>query len=124
MAENPPITYKINSSDNEEAYISAIRLEVGDTSTERGIKTDGGNYTDDEIIYIYEAEGQSVGRSAARVCEQMANAWSSVPRTMFGSLFDPRHIGRNFMRQAETLRRQYGYYETESTAFSIAMTRN
>ena len=123
MAENPPITYKINSSDNTELNISAIRLEVGDTETTRGIKPNGKNYTDDEIIYLYDLEGQSIGRAAARICEQMANAWSSVPRTMFGSLFDPRHIGRNFMRQAETLRRQYGYFATESTSFSIAMKR-
>lgn len=123
MAENPPITYKINSSDPTEAYISAVRLEVGDTNVERGIKPDGGNYSDDEIVHIYEVEGNSIGRSSARICEQMANAWSSVPRTMFGSLFDPRHVGRNYMRQAETLRKQYGYYETESTAFSIAMKR-
>lgn len=114
-------TYDISSADANEKIVSQIRLEVGDTSQERGVKPEGGNYTDEELLHIYEVEGESIGRAAARICEQLANAWSSVPRTMFGSLFDPRHVGRNYMRQAATLRSQYGYFETESTSFSISV---
>lgn len=116
-------TYRLDSGDQQELIIAKVRLEVGDTSEERGIKPDGSNYSDSEIWYIYNEEDEVVGRAAARICEQQATAWSSVPRTMFGSLFDPRHVGRNFMRLAERLRRQYGYADTRSSTFSASMKR-
>lgn len=117
------VTYRLESDDLNEVAIAQIRLEVGDTSEERGIKPDGSNYQDDEIIYIYNSEAQIVGRAAARICEQMATAWSSVPRTMFGSLFDPRKITWNFLKQAERLRAQYGVTTTTGTAFSLPTKR-
>lgn len=116
-------TYNLSDTDLDAKHISQIRLEVGDTSQDRGIKPDGTNYTDEEILHIYNNEDEVVGRAAARICEQQATAWSSVPRTMFGSLMDPRHVGRNYMRQAETLRRQYGYTDARSLPFSIPVKR-
>jgi hypothetical protein len=123
MADEIDFTYRLNSSETREAAIAQVRLEVGDNDIERGIRPNGKNYTDDELWYIYELEDSIVGRAAARICEQMATAWSSVPRTMFGSLVDPRHVGRNYMRQAETLRAEYGYTDTQSSSFSIPMKR-
>jgi len=117
------VTYRLESPDLNEQAIAQIRLEVGDTSEERGIKPDGTNYQDDEIIYIYNLEGKVVGRAAARICEQMATSWSSVPRTMFGSLFDPRSIVRNYQRQAELLRNQHGTGTESAMPFSVAMKR-
>jgi len=117
------VTYRLESPDLNEAAIAQIRLEVGDTSEERGIKPDGTNYQDDEIIYIYNLEGKNVGRAAAKICEQMATAWSSVPRTMFGSLFDPRSIVRNYQKQAMLLRNQHGMGAQSAVPFSIAMKR-
>lgn len=117
------VTYRLTSADLNEVAIAQIRLEVGDTSEERGIKPDGSNYQDDEIIYIYETEDSNVGRAAARICEQMATAWSSVPRTMFGSLFDPRKITWNFQKQAENLRMQHGITSATGTAFSVPTKR-
>lgn len=124
MSDETDFTYRLDSADLREQNIAKIRLEVGDTSEERGIKPDGENYSDTEIFYLFTEEDESIGRAAARVCEQQATAWSSVPRTMFGSLFDPRHVGRNFMRQAEKLRRQYGYTDERSATFSASMKRS
>jgi hypothetical protein len=117
-------TYRLESSDTREVAIAQIRLEVGDQNSDRGIKPDGDNYSDEEIWHIYTAlEGQLIGRAAARICEQQATAWSSVPRTMFGSLFDPRHVGRGFMARAKDLRRQYGTTTLGSTSFSVNVKR-
>lgn len=124
MADEVDFTYRLNSSDPREAAIAEVRLETGDNDSERGIRPNGKNYHDTEIWFLYEKEDSIIGRVAARICEQMAMAWSSVPRTMFGSLVDPRHIGRNYMRQAETLRKQYGFTDEQSASFSIRMRRD
>lgn len=124
MADEKEFTYRLNSADPREAAIAAVRLETGDSDPDRGIRPSGKNYKDVEIWFLYGLEDSIVGRVAARICEQQAMAWSSVPRTMFGSLVDPRHIGRNYMRQAETLRKQYGFTDDQSASFSIRMKRD
>ena len=123
MAELNEFSYELNSSDLDIANISKIRLEVGDTDPERGIKPDGENYSDNEILYVFNDEGRIIGRAAARICEQQATAWTSVPRTMFGALFDPRAVASNFMKQAKDLRRKYGSTNAQSTPFSVSMKR-
>ena len=117
-------SYDVESTTAKTLAISKIRLEIGDTSEERGVKPDGSNYTDEEIYLLYQDEDEIVGRTAARICEQLATSWSSVPRTMFGSLFDPRHVGRNYMRQSDNLRKRYGYTNDEASSFSIGMKRS
>ncbi len=124
MADEVEFTYRLNSADTREKAIAQVRLETGDNDIERGIRPNGKNYTDDELWHLYEQEASIIGRAAARICEQMAMAWSSVPRTMFGSLVDPRHISRNYMRHAETLRKQYGFTDDQSATFSIRMRRD
>lgn len=118
-------SYRLDSAELDESNIAKIRLEVGDTDEERGIKPDASNFSDQEILYIFGEEDDNVGRAAARICEQMATAWSSVPRTMFGSLFDPRAVVRNYMRQADNLRAMYGYTtDTAAGSFSVSMKRS
>lgn len=116
-------TYRLDSSDTTEVAIAAIRLEVGDADTKRGVKPGGENYTDEEIVYLYGQEDSNIGRTAARICEQQSAAWSSVPRTMFGSLFDPRAIARNFRFQADNLRQQHGMTTAGSHSFSVSVKR-
>lgn len=123
MAELSKFTYELNSSDLDIANIAKIRLEIGDTDPERGIKPHGDNYTDDEILYAFNEEERIIGRAAARILEMAASAWTSVPRTMFGALFDPRSVARNYMRQAQTLRMKYGSSNRQSTSFSVSMKR-
>jgi len=118
-------TYRLDSADLNEANIAKIRLEIGDNDEERGIKPDASNFTDEEILYIFGEEDENVGRAAARICEQMATSWSSVPRTMFGSLFDPRAVVRNYMKQAENLRAIYGHTDDAAAgSFSVGMKRS
>jgi hypothetical protein len=120
---NPDFSYEINSTDANKVIVAKVRMEIGDSDPERGIKPNADNYTDSEILSIYDDEDQEIGRTAARIAEQMALAWSSVPRTMHGSLFDPRHIRRNFDEMSRRLRRQYGYTSEISSSFSIPVKR-
>jgi hypothetical protein len=124
MAELDKFTYELNSSDLDIANIAKIRLEVGDTDPERGIRPHGDNYTDDEILYAFNEEERIVGRAAAKICEMSAAAWTAVPRTMFGALFDPRSVASNFMKQSVTLRQKYGYSNVQSQTFSVPMKRS
>lgn len=123
MAEINEFTYELNSSDLDIANIAKIRLEVGDTDPERGIKPHGDNYTDDEILYAFNQEERIVGRAAAKIFEMAAAAWTAVPRTMFGALFDPRSVATNYMKMAKTLRMQYGHSNTQSQTFSVGVKR-
>lgn len=123
MPELNEFTYELNSTDLDKLNISKIRLEVGDTDPERGIKPHGDNFTDDEILYAFNEEEQIIGRAAARILEMSAAYWTAVPRTMFGALFDPRSVARNYMRQAQTLRMKYGSSSEQSTSFSVGMKR-
>ena len=116
-------TYRLDSSDTNEVAIAAIRLELGDANPDRGIKPDAENYTDEEIIYVYNQEDQLIGRAAARICEQQATAWSNVPRTMFGSLYDPRAVARNFRFRAAQLRQEHGRTVEGNQAFAIGVRR-
>lgn len=124
MAELDKFTYELNSSDLDIANIAKIRLEVGDTDPERGIKPDGDNYTDDEILYAFNGEQRIVGRAAAKICEMSATAWTAVPRTMFGALFDPRSVAKNYMRMGTDLRKKYGYSNVQSQTFSVPVKRS
>jgi len=123
MAEINEFTYKLNSDDLDIANIAKIRLEVGDTDPERGIKPGGDNYTDDEILYALNEEERIVGRAAAKICEMSAAAWTSVPRTMFGALFDPRAVASNFMKMGKELRKRYGFSNVTSQTFSVPVKR-
>ena len=123
MAEISEFTYELNSDDLDIANIAKVRLEVGDTDPERGIKPGGNNYTDDEILYAFNEEERVVGRAAAKICEMSAAAWTSVPRTMFGALFDPRAVATNFMKMAKELRSKHGYSTVASQTFSVPVKR-
>lgn len=114
-------SYNLNDNDPKIQVISNLRLNLGDATEDKGAKPDGTNLQDDELYYFYEDEGNNVGRAVARGCEVLATNWAKAPRTMFGSLVDPRHITKNYQNQAKEFRQQHGYYEGQPKAFSVSM---
>jgi len=91
--------------------VSQIRLEIGDTdsTTGRGVKPDGENFTDAEITYFYNQESTNVIRAAARACEVLARSWATVPDWTVG----PRHesagqVAQRFTEMAKELRARIG----------------
>lgn len=59
--------------------IGQIRLLIGDTVENVGVKPDGSNLTDAEIEYFYQREGMEVTRAAALACETLAALWTTHP---------------------------------------------
>lgn len=114
------ITYKLTSNVPYEQAVSRIRLEIGDTVEGEGVKPEGTNFTDDELLYFYTSEGSDIGRASAKACEVLTTMWAKAVKTMFGSLVDPSRVSYNYRKQAEALRAQYGQ-ATSPAGFSIPM---
>ena len=53
-------TYNLDSSDETIARIAAVRLELGDTVFDQGVKPGGSNFTDAEISYWLTQESDDV----------------------------------------------------------------
>jgi len=60
--------------------ISKIRLEIGDTNNaaDSGVKPDGRNFSDEELLYFYQSEANNVLAGAAHACEVLARLWAGV----------------------------------------------
>lgn len=114
-------TYKLTSNDGDESIVAKIRLEIGDESEGKGVKPDGENFTDEELLFFYDEEDNNHGRAVAKALEVLSAQWSRAPRTMFGSLVDPRHIAKSFRATARDLRQQHGYTSSAVGGFSVAM---
>lgn len=114
-------TYDIAAS-GEYLTISQIRLEIGDTVEDSGVRPDGRNFSDAELLSIYGDEGDHVGRAAARCCELLAREWGRVPKTTLrGDAIDPSQASVNFAREARELRRAHGSAGVSS--FAVELTR-
>lgn len=98
-------TYDLSSSNVNTLNISKVRLEIGDTVHNAGVRPDASNLSDEEIALWLSEEGDDIKLASARACEAMASAWSVVadekigPRTMnFGE------VSKNFEKRAIALR--------------------
>ena len=56
--------------------VGKIRLELGDTIQNSGIRPNNGNLSDEELQYWVSREGH-VMRAVAAACEALARMWSS-----------------------------------------------
>lgn len=88
--------------------IGKLRLEIGDTVIDIGVKPDETNFTDEELNYLLTEEG-SIGRAAARACEILARMFAPLvdlavgpQREKLGDVHD------HWMEQAATLRAEHG----------------
>lgn len=69
-------TYDLANADATKVLISKVRLEIGDTVANSGVRPDTSNFTDEEIEYWLSEESNDVRLTAARVCDALASAWS------------------------------------------------
>lgn len=101
-------TYNLSAS-GEDLRISKVRLEVGDTIENDGIRPDGSNLADAEVSYFLDKEDDDIGRAAAAVCESMANTWARYANTRVGPRReDLSDVAESWAKRAEALRDQYG----------------
>lgn len=59
--------------------IGQVRLLIGDTIENNGMKPNGANFSDDEIAYFLQAETNGPMRAAALACDTLAALWNTYP---------------------------------------------
>ena len=88
--------------------VGKIRLELGDTIQNSGIRPNNGNLSDEELQYWYDRE-LNVMRAVAAACEALARMWSTAASISIGphseSLSD---VAEAWDKRAKLLRQQYG----------------
>ena len=80
-----PITYDLSTSGTA-LVISRIRLDIGDTVNGSGVRVDGGNFSDVELMDMYGREGSSQPSASAKACEVLAVEWARKGNTTAGPL--------------------------------------
>lgn len=107
-------TYDLDETGND-LIISKIRLEIGDTidtavTADAGVKPDGRNFEDNELLYFYAAEASSVEGGAARACEVLGRMWARQPAQVKVRDYTVSSAGKakEYRELADTLRRRIG----------------
>ena len=77
-------TYNLDSSDETIARIAAVRLELGDTVFDQGVKPGGSNFTDAEISYWSTQESDDVNGAVYRACMALSKLWTNVANETVG----------------------------------------
>lgn len=92
-----------------DTHIGQIRLEIGDTQENAGPFPDGRNFMDAELHYLYESEGENVGRAAARAAEVLATSWAGAPTDVTLGPHRTRYAAHGYwVKEAARLRNQFG----------------
>ncbi len=86
-----------------------LRLEIGDTVSDAGVKPDGSNFSDAELAYFLVQESDSVGRATARACEVLARMFAGYVDLAVGSRRESlSQAAKAYTDRATALRRQFG----------------
>lgn len=115
-------TYDLNSSDEMLRKVSQVRLHLGDTVENKGVRPDDSNLSDEEIAVLLNLEGDNVMRAVAAACEVLARMWARAANMWSGDRREElSQVALAYERQAKELRRQHG---GGGTAFSISFHRH
>ena len=104
--------------------IGQIRLQIGDTTSGKGVRPSGANLSDEEIQVILDVEG-TIMRTAAGCCEMLARDWSKVAVLGAGNAKEQMAaMADEFLKQAKYLRGIYGYGGIEAIdSFNLSALR-
>jgi hypothetical protein len=56
--------------------VARVRLDIGDTIQNDGVRRNGGNFSDEEILDFYSREGSVQAATSARACETLVREWA------------------------------------------------
>ena len=102
-------TYDLASEDAQEKLVSRVRLELGDTTENDGVRPDGSNLSDEEIQIWLDEEGGHVGRAAAAACGALARIWARQADIAVGpQRVAYSSISKQWAEQEKSLREQHG----------------
>lgn len=77
-------TYNLASGDATIVRISKVRLELGDTVANAGVRPDGSNLTDEELTIWLTDEENDISQTVARAAAALANIWTNVANITVG----------------------------------------
>jgi len=70
-------TYNLASADQDLLNISKVRLELGDTTENAGVRPDGSNLQNEEILLWLDEESNAINRTVARACLALSRMWTN-----------------------------------------------
>ena len=96
--------------------LNTLRDEIGDTKeAPEGVFPEGENFGDNRLIYLYNDEGQHLGRFTARCCELLGRAYARYPTaTRLGPSDETVKAVDYFKEEARRLRQLYGWHQSLS----------
>lgn len=97
--------------------INQLRDEIDDTrESPDGIFPLGENFGDNRLVYLYNDEGQHMGRFTARCCEILARAYAKYPTaSRLGPSDETLKATDYYTKEAQRLRQLYGHHNTAGT---------
>lgn len=95
--------------------INTLRDEIGDVNENPdGVFPEGENFGDNRLVYLYNEEGQHMGRFTARCCEVLARAYARYPTaTRIGPSDETLKAADYYKDEARRLRLLYGFPVTQ-----------
>jgi hypothetical protein len=119
-----PFTYNLASPNEAIKNISLVRLELGDTVQNAGVRPDGANLQDDEIAVWLEEESDHIMHTVIRASQALARMWSNVASITVG----PRReelgkVAETWLKNAQALIDQYGLPAGSGSAWSMTPNR-
>ena len=90
--------------------VARIRLDIGDVTSGDGVRVDGGNFSDEELLDLYAREGSSQPSASAKACEVLAIEWARRATETAGPLrTEYSVVSKNYASLAARLRTTAGY---------------
>lgn len=77
-------TYDLSEDDENLLNISRVRLELGDTIENAGVRPDGSNLQDEEILFWLDEETNDIPATVGRACAALAKVWTNVASLTVG----------------------------------------
>jgi hypothetical protein len=117
-------TYDLSSSDPTIQAISKIRLELGDNVQNAGVLPNGKNFTDVELYFFWQDEGENIFRAVAAACGTLARMWSRMSDVTTGDVSRRNSsVAKEWRAEADRLRAVYGWASGYSSSFSTGVSR-
>jgi len=119
-------TYNLASADEDTVNIAKVRLELGDTTPNFGVKPDGNNFSDEELAAWLKEESDHVMHTVIRACLTLGRMWANVADLTEGPHREGLgKVSGDWNKNAKVLTDQYGAPTgvSSGSAFGVASAR-
>lgn len=103
------ITYNLDES-GQKLLISQVRLEIGDTVEGQGVRSDGSNFLDAEILHFLGRANDNYLLASAYACEALSREWARVANITVGPRSESlAAVSQLFASRASELKESVGF---------------